>query len=643
MYGNMLRQVFLIMILFIPLAVRSQDIADTVHLEDLVIHGKAMEKYAVGYKIIRLDSMELGSGEYRNLSQLLGRKIPLFFKSYGNGMISTISFRGTGPSHTAVFWNGLPLNQASVGQADFSLLPVIAADKAILQFGPASPMAGSGAIGGSILLSTLPAWHQEFLLGVSQDFTDFGQSYTSLTSGISGKKAGSRTRMYLNANPNSFTFKNITRAGEPLEQQKNARVSQAGILQDVFFKTGKYNRLKVSGWYNDSVRELQPVMSDRSNDDELREKSFRIATDFIIDRPKVLVNFMSGYLWDYYLYNRTEMTMTSRYLFKGEASKKIDNRFDLRAGAQIDHINATADAYPGRISETYLDLYSNILWNVTPGLDIGTNVRQQFSTVGYSPFAPSAGINLLIISRAGLDARWTAQVARSYRIPTLNDRYWMPGGNPGLNPEKGGSVETGLAGKLVRKDFRANLTTNVFHMRINDWILWIPEGEFWSAKNVREVWSSGIELNLVLEQNFGPLRTRLASAYSYNSAIDHSLGVDFGSIYGKQLPYTPEHNGRIALGIIMKTWYGFINYEGTGKRYITADNSDMLPRFTIIDAGLGKKINLLMNQLTISFQVNNIFNTDYQVMSLRAMPRRNYGFSMKYMFNGNYNQNENNN
>ncbi|HLF34917.1 MAG TPA: TonB-dependent receptor, partial [Cyclobacteriaceae bacterium] len=533
----MLRLVLLIITLVVPLAVRSQDIADTVHLEDLVIHGKAMEKYAVGYKIIRLDSMELGSGEYRDFSRLLGRKIPLFFKSYGNGMISTISFRGTGPSHTAVFWNGLPLNQASVGQADFSLLPVIAADKVILQFGPASPMAGSGAIGGSILLSTLPAWHMGFRLGVSQDFTDFGQSYTSLTSDFSGLKAETRTRMYFNTNPNSFTYKNITRAGEPLERQENARVLQGGILQDVFFKTGKYNQLKVNGWYNDSVRELQPVMSDRSNDDELREKSFRIATEFSIDRPEIMVNFMSGYLWDYYLYNRTEMTMTSRYLFKGEACKKIDDRLDLRAGAQIDHIIASADAYPGRISENYLDLYSNILWNVTPGLDIGTNIRQQFSTVGYAPFAPSAGINLLIINGHGFDARWTAQAARSYRIPTLNDRYWMPGGNPDLNPEKGGSIETGLAGKLFKEDFLANLTANVFHMRIHDWILWMPEGEFWSAKNIREVWSSGIELNLVVEQNFGPIRTRFTSAYSYNRAIDHSPGADFGRIYGKQLPY----------------------------------------------------------------------------------------------------------
>ena len=28
-----------------------------------------------------------------------------------------------------------------------------------------------------------------------------------------------------------------------------------------------------------------------------------------------------------------------------------------------------------------------------------------------------------------------AQVARGYRVPTLNDRYWIPGGNPDVVPE----------------------------------------------------------------------------------------------------------------------------------------------------------------------------------------------------------------
>ena len=37
-----------------------------------------------------------------------------------------------------------------------------------------------------------------------------------------------------------------------------------------------------------------------------------------------------------------------------------------------------------------------------------------------------------------------ASVSRNYRFPTLNDLYFLPGGNPGLNSEKGVAYEAGL-------------------------------------------------------------------------------------------------------------------------------------------------------------------------------------------------------
>ena len=38
-----------------------------------------------------------------------------------------------------------------------------------------------------------------------------------------------------------------------------------------------------------------------------------------------------------------------------------------------------------------------------------------------------------------------ASITRNYRFPTLNDLYFLPGGNPALNNESGFTYETGLS------------------------------------------------------------------------------------------------------------------------------------------------------------------------------------------------------
>src|SRR5690606_5662237 len=85
----------------------AQDFSDSVELEEVKIYGIPLKEYAVGSKIYKIDSASVAQGHQQTLSELISRKSPIYFKNYGQGMLSTVSFRGTSSNHTAVLWNGI--------------------------------------------------------------------------------------------------------------------------------------------------------------------------------------------------------------------------------------------------------------------------------------------------------------------------------------------------------------------------------------------------------------------------------------------------------------------------------------------------------------------------------------------------------
>ena len=107
-------------------------------LREVRIYGIPIEKYATGSKVQKLDSAMLGTSNATTLARVLQQQSPIYIKAYGNEMLATASFRGTGAGHTAVLWNGLNINSLTAGQTDFTLVPMIAIDQVSIQPGSAS-------------------------------------------------------------------------------------------------------------------------------------------------------------------------------------------------------------------------------------------------------------------------------------------------------------------------------------------------------------------------------------------------------------------------------------------------------------------------------------------------------------------------
>ena len=108
----------------------------------------------IGIQYTHIDSAALRDNISLSMADVLGFNSSVFVKSSGRATLSTVAFRGTAPSHTAVTWNGLPVNSPAMGLTDFSMLPSYLIDDASLLHGASSLTRTSAGMGGMVELST---------------------------------------------------------------------------------------------------------------------------------------------------------------------------------------------------------------------------------------------------------------------------------------------------------------------------------------------------------------------------------------------------------------------------------------------------------------------------------------------------------
>jgi vitamin B12 transporter len=83
---------------------------DSVLLKPVVIYGLTDSLFLTGSTVESLDARLKQQQNSQHLGEILSFQFPIYFRNYGNGMISGISMRGTSPQHVAVRWNGININ-----------------------------------------------------------------------------------------------------------------------------------------------------------------------------------------------------------------------------------------------------------------------------------------------------------------------------------------------------------------------------------------------------------------------------------------------------------------------------------------------------------------------------------------------------
>ena len=610
-------------------------------LQEVSVTARRQLDFGTGHNTQTLDSVALHRNPDQDLGYLLSRHGGLFIKSYGPGILASTALRGGQPGQTAMIWNGFNLQSPMNGQMELSLLPALFADEVQIQYGGGSALWGSGAMGGAIFINNHPSREPGFSgnLGLnSGSIGDFGQQFRFSYA----RPRFSTTLRAFNRNArNEYRFANSTLPGEPVETQDLAGIKQSGIMYDTWFRLGNAHQFDLRGWWQNSDRDIPPAINFDIYESRQKDRSLRLSGQYQFVLPRFLIQARGARFEDRLNYsdnfNYNGSSQSTMITGETEARWNPMEGLILNGGFNAQKITANALEYEEEKHRESRALFASAKWEaIGDQLELVLSGRQEFVKEHEIPFAPSFGFAWKPFQN------WTLKgnAGYSYLLPSMNDLYWNPGGNPDLKPEQGWSGEM-RAERQVRQNpnehefsIFEHLSLGGYQRKIQNWIIWLPQGDswIWTPENRLEVTSYGFETRWAGFLKVGPGQLNWNVRYDYTIA-ENSKGIDVNDpSIGKQLIYVPRHKAGINLGFTLKNIGFFYNHEMAGKRYTSSDNAWSLPSFHIADAGLNWEPRLFKQQMILNLTVENLWNARYQIIDNRPMPLRYFRAGMYFHF-----------
>ena len=442
----------------------SAQIDTALHLPAIDIAAPRLRTNPPGERTEQWDSTTLAKGLTENVAEVLSRQSGVFIKSYGLGSSATSSIRGGNAGQTSVIWNGLPLQSPMLGQLDLSLLPVSFIDQMSVRYGGNGASWGSGAIGGVITLDNHAQYGIGHQLDLRSSLGSFGRWDQQLKWQYGNQLWAGSTRLFYQQAKNDFPYS--IRPDLPEKQQSHAAVLQAGLLQEVYWKNRPNQELSLQFWAQQTDRELPPLTTQTRSEATQEDAFLRTALHWKKWGQHSVLKASTGFFWEDQLYQNplAGVDNQNRYYvlttnLDGQWQWKTNQKFQV----SLNHIytRATTEAYDGAAQQNRLSIYGAFQQKWGPLLaQIG--VRQEMVDGGLVPIIPNLGLEFQALSWL----TFKGKLARNYRLPSLNDLYWRPGGNPDLDAESGWSTEVGAYAKWQLGKHQWQYSATGFNRRI---------------------------------------------------------------------------------------------------------------------------------------------------------------------------------
>ncbi len=584
-----------------------------VNLKEVIISDTQLNNFSGTQSVLVLTDSVIKKNQ-PSLTTLLNYNSLIYFKENGLGMVSSPSFRGTTAQQTAVIWNGININSQLNGQTDFNTITTRDFDNITVRAGGGSSIYGSSALGGTVHLNSelqfVNRFQNELQLNYGS-FETFGAHYKTM---ISNGIWSTQISVTHNSSKNDYNYLNTQKRNE------NGQFENTSLNASLGYRFSKNHYLKYYSQIFDSDRHFSGTLGAVSKS-KYRDYNYRNLVE-----------------WDWLL---GKITSKLKVAFLGEKYAYFEN-------ARTDNFETskteTALAKQDLVYQITPSILINTILEYTQtkgiGSQIGTNTRQigaatvlfkqevfrsfsyEFSgrkevTSSYdSPFLFSFGTK----NQFGKQYTVVTNFSRNFRMPTFNDLYWDGLGNPNLKPESSYQGELGQHLKFKN----SSISGTVYYQKIDDLIQWKPNASGnWSPSNIAKATSYGAEV--VLNWN-KKIRNH---ALDFNANYGYTVSKD--ALSDKQLVYVPLHKFNSSLAYTFQRITLNYQYLFTGFVFTSSDNSRVLEEYQVSNLGINYDFG---NTTTykLGFQVGNLWNKNYQTVSQRPMPGRNFNLYLIFNF-----------
>ncbi len=580
-----------------------------------------------------VDPQALSYNAHDNLGELLTFNAPALIRSYGpSGSLASVSLRGTGTNHTQVSWNGFPINSPATGQADLSLVPAGFMQQVDVVHGASGALYGSGTFGGSVNMANKPDWENR----ANITWTIDGGSFSTLNNRL-WARVGNRNIQYHVAAihqeaENDFRYTDRYKYGRPVLFREHNAYHSTGLMQNVFLNLPEGHRLEAGCWYQQKTLELPALMGNYSASNVMQKDStLKLYLTYRKLFEKSGFVLKSAYFTDNIRYTdkinpRDEAYSidskigVKRWLNELEYRYYLSEKLIIGACAAYNNLAGSSNNYHGRIREHELS-FSAFL-KITLGKWIGNlGLRREYYEGTDPGLLYTAGWRF----KASESLIIRTHVSNKFRKPAFNEKYWQPGGNPDLRPEKGWGTDAGIEGRLFSFAHACSVRYSVtgFFQRVDNWIQWVIQDSL-TPIEYKTIRALGAETELSCRYKSGETLFMVTAVYNLNRSIIAGT-YDHNPLYeGNQLMYIPLHAASMNLRFIRNGLTTALYLNASGKRE-TVDSHDetlQLPAYLTANAMAGFEKKYRYFSCFIGIRAENLMNASYEIIRAYPMPGR---------------------
>ena len=585
----------------------------TNQLDEVLVSDTKLQKFSSSQTILALNDSILAHNQPL-LTDLLQNNSVIYFKQYGRGMLSSVSFRGTTASQTAVLWNGININSQMNGQTDFNTISSQGYNSIAVKGGGGSVLYGSGAIGGTVHLNDYLVFDSKWAHILQLDYGSFNTQGIRFNTHYATKKLSTQLGFTRNYSDNDYKYPNTFDWKGNQRYNLNGRYSLNTLNASLGYKFNDFSILKFYSQYSITDRNLV-VQSEAETKPKYINAFSRNLIDFSTASNQWNFNFKTAFITENYRYYADiekegySFGETASVISKADISYHFKPSLVMHSLFDFTHTKGYGSGFGTHLR----DIGSVALLlkhEVTKKWQNEFGIRQEITNNYQSPLLFSVGTAYTFTPFYSLKINGS----RNFRIPTYNDLYWEPGGNRDLKPEQ--SYQAELANVFTFKRWHFSQTT--YFATIQDLLQWIPGDKgIWSPRNTDKAQTYGIEYLVGYKQPIGK------NIFTANATYAYTISRDL--VTNKQLFYVPFHKTTASVGYNIGRFSAAYQLLYNGLVYTRSDND---PNFTIpsyavsnISADYDFK---LLKSFKLGVQVLNLANKKYQGLENVIMPGRSF-------------------